>query len=128
MNSANAAISHDPYRALRFRDFRLLFIGTFVATLGEQMLAIAIGWELYDRTGSALALGGVGLAQIFPVILLTLPAGYVADRFNRKQILLFAQLILAICSLGLMVLSALHSSLILSYVCLFVIGGATAFV
>lgn len=127
MNSVNAAISHDPYRALRFRDFRLLFIGTFVATLGEQMLAIAIGWELYDRTGSALALGGVGLAQIFPVMLLTLPAGYVADRFSRKQILLFAQLMLAVCSLGLMALSVMHSALILNYVCLFVMGCAAAF-
>ncbi|GHO98057.1 MFS transporter [Reticulibacter mediterranei] len=128
MKSANVTIAHDPYRALRFRDFRLLFISTFVATLGEQMLAISIGWELYDRTGSALALGGVGLAQIFPVMLLTLPAGYVADRFNRKRILLFTQLMLAICSLGLMVLSTLHSSFMLSYVCLFVMGCAMAFV
>lgn len=128
MHSTSSTISHDPYRALRFRDFRLLFLGTFVATLGEQMLAIAIGWELYDRTGSALALGVVGLVQICPVMLLTLPAGYVADRFNRKQILLIVQLVLALCSLGLMAISAMHTTLILSYGCLFIIGSATAFV
>lgn len=74
--------AHDPYRALRFHDFRLLFAGTFVASIGEQMLNVAIGWELYERTGSALALGFVGLVQVVPVILHSLPAGYLADRFS----------------------------------------------
>src|SRR5215470_16767139 len=59
---------HDPYAALRFRDYRLLVFGRFIATLGEQMTAVAIGWELYERTGSALFLGFVGLVQILPVI------------------------------------------------------------
>ena len=47
---------HDPYAALRFRDFRLLLAGTFLAVVVEQMLGVAIGWELYERTGSAFAL------------------------------------------------------------------------
>lgn len=126
-NSTPSTISHDPYSALRFRDFRLLIIGTFVATFGEQMLTIAIGWELYDRTGSALALGGVGLVQILPAILLTLPAGHIADRFNRKRIMLIAQLVLIAGSLGLAALSATHSPLAFIYVCLFIMGAATAF-
>ncbi len=58
-----ASISHDSYGALRFRDFRLLLIGLSIATLGQQMITVAIGWELYDRTSSALVLGGVGLAH-----------------------------------------------------------------
>ena len=53
-------------------------------TLGEQMLTVAIGWELYNRTHSALALGLIGLVQIVPVFLFSLPAGQIADRFNRK--------------------------------------------
>src|SRR6185437_1496472 len=54
---------HGSYRALQFRDFRLLVVGAFLSMFGRQMLTIAIGWELYERTGSALVLGGVGLAQ-----------------------------------------------------------------
>jgi len=65
--------NHDPYRALRYRDFRFLLIGTFIASIGEQMVNVAIGWELYERTGSALALGVVGLVQVIPIILLSLP-------------------------------------------------------
>ena len=42
---------HDPYQALRFRDFRLLMIGVFVGSFGQQMLSVALGWELYNRTG-----------------------------------------------------------------------------
>ncbi len=118
---------HDPYRALRFRDFRLLFIGTFIATIGEQMINVAIGWELYERTGSALALGWVGLVQIIPVILLSLPAGQLADRLNRKRIVIVTQILLALASVGLTALSFAHGPLILIYACLLLIGCGVAF-
>ncbi len=118
---------HDPYLAWRFLDFRLLFIGSFIATLGEQMINIAIGWELYDRTGSALVLGFVGLVQIIPVFLLSLPAGYVADRFNRKLIVILSLLLLALASIGLTYLSYVHGPLLLIYGCLLLIGCAAAF-
>lgn len=118
---------HDPYLALRFRDFWLLQIGLGFAWLGEQMMTVAIGWELYNRTGSALALGFVGLAQIIPVILLFLPAGYIADRYSRKQVVIVSQLAAAVSSLGLVLLSAQSGPLLLIYACLMVIGGAQAF-
>ena len=66
---------HDPYAALRFRDFRLLISGTFLAIIGEQMIGVAIGWELYERTRNPLDLGLVGLVQVLPVLLFVLPAG-----------------------------------------------------
>lgn len=119
--------SHDPYQAFRFRDFRLLFIGTLIATIGEQMISVAIGWELYDRTGSALVLGWVGLVQVIPVMLLSLPAGHLADRFNRKYIVIGAQVMLAMASLGLLVLSLTRGSLLLIFGCLFLMGCAVAF-
>ena len=118
---------HDPYRALRFRDFRLLFIGRFIVSIGEQMLNVAIGWELYERTGSALVLGIVGLVQVLPVIVLSLPAGHLADRLNRKYIVIVTQIMLALASLGLTVLSYSHGSLMLIYACLLLIGVAVAF-
>jgi MFS family permease len=119
--------SHDPYRALRFRDFRLLVTGAFIATIGEQMVTVAIGWELYNRTGSALALGGVGLVQVLPVILLSLPGGHVADRYSRKRIVIVTQLILTLAALGLTALSYTRGSLLLIYGCLLLIGIAMAF-
>lgn len=125
--SAGANGTHDPYLALRFRNFRLLFSGLFISVMGEQMLGVAIGWELYERTGSALALGIVGLVQIIPVVVLSLPAGHFADRFNRKYIVIGSQCILAISSLGLTLLSYTHGSLVLIYGCLLLIGLAVAF-
>jgi hypothetical protein len=57
LESTAAPTAHDPYAALRFRDFRLLTIGKLAASLGEQMVGVAVGWELYERTASPLALG-----------------------------------------------------------------------
>ncbi|MBC6434716.1 MFS transporter, partial [Nostoc sp. HG1] len=71
---------HDPFAAFKSRDYRLFTIGRLVLFLGSQMQTVAIGWELYERTNSAIALGGVGLAQVLPMIVLTLIAGDVADR------------------------------------------------
>lgn len=118
---------HDPHAALRFRDFRLFLAGRFVSSLGNQMLTFAIAWELWLRTRSTLALGLVGLVQVTPIILLSLPAGHVADRHNRRHIVLFTQAGLALCSLSLALLSYFSGPLPLIYVCLFGIGLARAF-
>jgi MFS family permease len=119
--------SHDPYLALRFRDFRFLLVGIFFAGLGSQMITVAIGWELYERTGSALALGIVGLVLVIPIFVLSLPAGQFIDRFNRKRIVMWAQFVLVFCSLGLTVLAFTHGPLLLVYGCLLLYGCATAF-
>jgi len=126
-SGAPAEHGHDPYSALRFRDFRLLLIGACIAQFGQQMLTVALGWELYDRTGSALVLGGVGLAQVVPVIALSLPAGAVADRYSRKRIVIIAQVVLALGALGLALLSFGHGPLLLIYGCLVALGAASAF-
>ncbi len=118
---------HDPYLALRYRDFRLLTMGTFVAALGSQMVGVAVGWELYELTNSEFALGLVGLVQIVPVLLLSLYAGQIADRFDRKRIVIGTQLVLALCSLGLAWWSFTDGPLVLAYGCLLLIGIARAF-
>jgi MFS family permease len=91
------------------------------------MMTVALGWELYARTRSALVLGGIGLAQVIPVIVLFLPAGYVADRYSRKHIVLMGLIVLVLASLGLATLSYLRAPLLLIYVCLVVIGGVQSF-
>jgi MFS family permease len=125
--AAGVAERHDPYAALRFRDFRLLVSGTFFTVVAEQMLGVAVGWELYERTRAPLALGLIGLVQVLPVVLLALPAGHVADRFDRKRIVVAATLLAALCALGLAALSASNGSLVLIYACLLGIGIARAF-
>jgi MFS family permease len=123
----DAALAHDAYAALRVRDFRYFLAANFLATLGEQMLTVAIGWELYLRTRSTLALGLVGLVQIVPVALLALPAGQIADRYDRRRIVLASQALMAACSLGLTLLSATTGPLPLVYACLFLLGAGQAF-
>jgi hypothetical protein len=62
------------------RAFVFYWVGRIVSILSFQMLMVAIGWQLYSLTGSALDLGIVGLAQFVPMIVLTLVVGHVADR------------------------------------------------
>src|SRR5581483_17249 len=95
----------DPYAALRSGDFRLYIFSLSLTVLGQQLVGVAIGWELYDRTGDAFALGLVGLVQVVPVFLLTLPGGQIADRADRRRLVLLTQLALAGGSLALAALS-----------------------
>ncbi len=118
---------HDPYRALRTRDFRLLLAGRFLTSFGNEMLTFAIAWELWLRTRSAFALGMVGLVQVAPVILLSLPSGHIADQHNRRRIVGFTQVVFALCSLGLGALSYFQGPLVLIYGCLLGIGIGRAF-
>lgn len=120
-------VPHDPYAPLRHRDFRLLEVGRFITTFGSEMLTFAIGWELWIRTNSALALGMVGLVQVVPILILSLPAGHVADQHNRRRIVVITEIGLAFCSLGLAALSFFQGPLWLVYTCLLGIGFARAF-
>ncbi len=123
----NTSRPHDPYQALRFADYRLLLTGNLIAFIGSQMLTLAIGWELYERTSSALDLGLVGLVQVIPVLALVLVTGHVADRYDRKKIVMLSQLVLVGASLGLTVLAYAHGPLIGIYGLLLIMGIGTAF-
>ena len=118
---------HDPYAVLRNRDFLLYLIGRFIASVGQQMLTVAVGWELYERTHSALNLGLVGLTQMAPMILFTLPAGHVADNFNRKSIIVLMTFVIACASLGLTLISVWRAEVFWIYFCLFAAGTARTF-
>ncbi|MGA3162687.1 MAG: MFS transporter [Verrucomicrobiota bacterium] len=116
-----------PYAIFRNRDFTLYLTGRLIAVFGQQMFLLAVGWELYERTGSALALGLVGLTQMIPIFLFTLPAGHVADNYNRKRIVALMAIVIAMASLGMAVVSALKAPVYWVYVCLFVGGTARTF-
>jgi MFS family permease len=123
--------AHDPYAALRHRDYRLLLAAGVLASVGGEIQATAVGWELYVRTGSAAYLGLAGLAQFLPVLLLALPAGQAADRYSRRLLFQAAQATAAIASLGLAVLSfwqgPVELTVWLMFGCLVLAGVARAF-
>jgi MFS family permease len=119
--------NHDPYQALRLRDFRLLLVGNWIANVGGQMVTLAVGWELYERTSSALALGFVGLVQVIPVLCLSLVTGHVADHYDRRRIVIASQFCLVLASLALTALSYWRGSVELIYLCLLFMGIATSF-
>jgi MFS family permease len=126
---------HDPYAALRWRDFRLYISGNFLSITGLYMQTTAVLWEIHRRTSSelslgqsALPLGLVGLVQVLPVISLALLAGHVADRFNRRYVIMTALLVIVTSSTGLALVSARPTTpTILIYGCLFLAGVARAF-
>lgn len=119
--------ARDPYAALRFADFRAVMAGSFLATLGEQMLTVAIGWDLYARTDSKLILGFVGLAQFAPVLLLSLVAGHVSDRYNRRTTVLLSQALISLTSLGLVGITLTKGPVALIFGLLIVRGVGEAF-
>lgn len=122
-----SSVAADPYAVLRNRDLLLYLTGRFIASLGQQMLTLAVGWDLYERTNSALALGFVGLTQMVPMVLFTLPAGHVADNYERKKIILAMTFVIACASLGLTIISIRNAHVFWIYFCLFAAGTARTF-
>ncbi|MDG3002961.1 MFS transporter [Paludisphaera mucosa] len=91
---------------LRDGNFLRFLIGVFLVQLGAQMQNIAVGWEIYERTHSALALGMVGLAQVAPVLLLAIPSGHLSDRYDRKRLFLASNVLMFLAAAGLSAASA----------------------
>ncbi len=119
--------AHDPYAALRYRDYRLLLAGGVLASIGSEIQAVAVGWELYIRSRSAAYLGMAGLVQFLPVLLLALPAGQAADHYSRKVLFQLAQCAAALASLGLAALSFWGWRAEWIFPCLLLAGVARAF-
>jgi MFS family permease len=92
--------------------------------LGLQMLSVAVSWDLYLQTKSPIVLGNVGLVQIAPALLLGLHAGHIADRYDRRRIVIVAQALVLIAS-GLLAVTS--PSVILIYSALFLAAVARAF-
>lgn len=71
---------------LSHRPFRRFLAGRVAGVMGRQIVAVTVGWDIYHRTNSALALGAVGLVQVLPVVLLALPVGAIVDQRDRRRI------------------------------------------
>jgi MFS family permease len=91
-NEASRKRAPGPFAALHFRDFRLFWIGLFISNVGTWMQMTAISWMLYDMTHSPLQLGLNGLFRAGPSIVLGIFGGAMADRYDRKRLMLATQI------------------------------------
>jgi MFS family permease len=117
---------HYAYAAFRLSSFRYYFTGHTILILGWQMQKVAVLWEIYERTDSALHLGYVGLFQFAPFAVLAIFAGHVTDTYNRKHILMTAAVMNSLAAAGL-AWNSLYGTATLTYVFLLLGGCARAF-
>src|SRR5580693_2951355 len=99
-------LAHKPpvrgMEAFGFRDFRRYQLARVMAILGAEAQSVAVAWQVYSITHRALDLGFTGLALFLPGLLFLLPAGHVADRFDRRQIILVCYGLQAIATTALL--------------------------
>lgn len=98
----------DPYAALRHAPYRRYLTGNFLANVGRQAVSIAATWQIYQWTNSATALGLVGLVNVVPLLLFVLSAGALADRIDRRVIIVRCMVAVSVLSLALALVSAFH--------------------
>lgn len=97
--------AHDPYAALRIPNYRRYLQGSFFALIGRQAVVAVALWQVYQWTHSSTALGLVGLVNVLPLIALSLPAGSLADRYDRRKLIAAGTALTALINVALAVLS-----------------------
>jgi len=114
--------------AFQSRDFRLYQTARLLVILGAEAQSVAVAWQVYQLTHSALSLGNTGLALFLPGLFFMLPAGHVADRYDKRYVILCCYGLQAICTAALLWISIHHIGSILPiYAVLFLIGMGRCF-
>ena len=112
---------------MREPNYRFFAFAFVASSMGLQMLSTAIGWEIFERTGDPFDLGLMGLARALPVIALTLPAGTLVDRGNRRIILSVTQVGFGLVALALAAASFSHAPIWVFFLLLVVSGCVRSF-
>ena len=124
----STAISGNGFSVLRHRNFAFYLSARVLGTLAVQMQSVAIGWQVYQMTGSLFDLGLIGLAQFAPFLLLILPAGHIADRYNRRNIIAWCLTAQLACALALLAFTLTGLSIVWPvFAVLVLFGSARAF-
>ncbi len=95
----------DAYAALRIKDYRFFVSYRFFLTLAIMMQSVIVGWQVYEITKDPLSLGLIGLAEAIPYITIALFAGYIADLFPRKRIIIISAFVFLLGSIFLFLLT-----------------------
>jgi MFS family permease len=110
------------------RDFRRYQLARVAVILGAEAQSVAVAWQVYSITHRPLDLGYTGLALFLPGLLFLLPAGHVADRFDRRKIILLCYAVQVVCTATLLVITRMGVNSVLPiYAVLFLIGAGRAF-
>lgn len=116
------------FSVLRHRNFSFYLTARILGTLAVQMQSVAIGWQVYQMTGSLFDLGLIGLAQFAPFLVLILLAGHVADRYNRRTIIMVCIAAQLLCGLLLLAFTWSGTTVVWPvFAILVVFGSARAF-
>ena len=117
----------DQFAAFRHSSYARYFTARFFSSTAVQILATAVGWQIYDETGSAFLLGMIGLVQFLPAILLVIPAGLASDRIGRRFIMgstIWLEMLCATIILALALSRNFDPVLVLTVLTVFGIGRA----
>lgn len=127
----SSPVQRPPRRGLEAfasQDFRRYQLARVAAILGAEAQSVAVAWQVYSITHRPLDLGFTGLALFLPGLLFLLPAGHVADRFDRRQVILVCYSLQILCTGGLFALTRLDARGVYPiYAVLFLIGTGRAF-
>jgi MFS family permease len=124
---------HDPYAALRIRDFRILLLTRLAITIASQMEVVVVRYQVYGLTHDPLPIGIAGLVEAIPTLIVLLFAGQIADRMERRKLVILSRAALIISASGLLILSFTMQQLYPItgiwpiYVMIFIAGGASGF-
>ena len=105
MSASPTAPFHEPYAALKIPQYRGYLMGSFFALLGRQAVTAGAIWQVYEWTHSSTALGLVGLVNVLPLLALSLPAGAIADRHDRRRLIGLGTAVIAVVNVGLAALA-----------------------
>ena len=125
-------MAHDPYAALRVKNYRWFIVSLLTMTISTQIQAVVVAWQIYDITRDPLSLGLMGLAEAFPFLGFSLYAGHVADVANRRRVALASITLLFACSVALLIFNLIPGFLhthgaVPFYAVIFVSGIARSF-
>ena len=95
-----------PWQVLRQRDFGLFWLSLLFSAVGSQISTVAVAWQVYEITNSPFQLGLTGLFRALPVMILSLPGGVLADRMDRRKLLIVTQILAALLALALGLLTS----------------------
>jgi MFS family permease len=119
-----SAVREIPPTLYSRRDLTLFVASRFIATCAMQIQSVAIGWQIYEKARTPLALGLVGLCQFLPMFLLTLPAGDITDRYNQRRVYALAATLQGFCSALFLALTLLTRHAVWPFYLVLVLFGA----
>ncbi|HET7639386.1 MAG TPA: MFS transporter, partial [Ktedonobacteraceae bacterium] len=117
-----------PWRVLRNRNYSLLFWGQLISSAGTQMQVVAVAWQVYLLTHSAVALGLIGLVQAIPRLIFSLVGGVFADVFDRRKMLIVIEVVLALTSAVLALCTIYHViNIVIIYIVVLIAASVSSF-